>query len=197
MQDSESSGSLDMSNLRASFVDALAPGWETATTGLLWIFFTLAQHPDTQHKIRQEITDVTNDCRPPAYGDRHLMPFTEAAITECMRLKPTAPFNTPHIASSDCAIGGYDVPRGSAVIANTWYLGLTPNLWDNSDQFNPDRFLDEGGKFNRRPELILFGYGNLLHETFNNTGYLYSAAASKYSITALTICEQKEIQAKL
>ena len=157
---SASTSYVDMSNLRASCFDALAPGWESTTTGLLWIFFIVAQHPGTQRRIRKEITAVTGGCRSPAYRDRHLMPFTEAVITECIRLKPMLPFVSPHIASNDCVLGGYHIPRGSALIANTWYLGLSPKLWDNPTQFNPDRFLNEEGKFNRRPEHIPFGYGN-------------------------------------
>lgn len=134
-------------------------GWETSTTAISWMTFTLAAHPEAQRRVRQEILDVVGSDRFPRFSDRRSMPITEATLAECTRLRPAAAFHLPHIASRDCKLGGYDVTKGSAITTDLWYLALSPNLWKDPQDFKPERFLDEEGQFNKKLEPLPFGYG--------------------------------------
>ncbi|KAK8992641.1 hypothetical protein V6N11_048714 [Hibiscus sabdariffa] len=46
----------------------------------------------------------------------------------------------PRVARQDCQIAGYDIPKGTRALVNIWTIGRDPNLWDNPNEFWPDRF---------------------------------------------------------
>ena len=41
-----------------------------------------------------------------------------------------------------CQYGGYRIPTGSTVFANVWGVFHDPDLYDQPEKFNPDRFMD-------------------------------------------------------
>ncbi|XP_072165163.1 cytochrome P450 2J4-like [Diadema setosum] len=151
--------SFDDDNLVVSCFDALLAGWETVASTLRWTFFILTTHPEAMDRVREEIYDVVGSDRLPAISDRPHLPLTEATIAECMRFVPAVPIHLPHVVARDCKIGGYDVPKGSAVAANLLHFAKSPSLWEDPEEFRPERFLDESGTFMRGLEPIPFGYG--------------------------------------
>ena len=52
-------------------------------------------------------------------------------------------------------IGGYDIPIGTMLIINHAGLQLDPTQWNNSDSFDPTRFLDEEGNLDQKPRAWL------------------------------------------
>ncbi|XP_054773144.2 cytochrome P450 2J4-like [Lytechinus pictus] len=151
--------SFDDSNLVVSCFDALLAGWETVASTLRWTIYLLSTHPEAQERMRQEILDLVGSERFPTIADRQHLPLTEATIAECMRFIPAVPIHLPHVTSQDCKIGGFDVPKGSAVAANLHHFAKSPTLWEDPDVFRPERFIDDEGKFKRGMEPIPFGYG--------------------------------------
>lgn len=56
-------------------------------------------------------------------------------------------------------LNGYRIPAGSQVVPLINCIHMDPNLWDQPEKFNPDRFIDQDGKI-RRPEYFMpFGVG--------------------------------------
>lgn len=45
---------------------------------------------------------------------------------------------------ADDVLGGFDVAAGSDIFISTWNLHRSPELWDEPDTFNPDRFSLDG-----------------------------------------------------
>ena len=41
-------------------------------------------------------------------------------------------------------IDGYTLNKGETVVVLVWYLHRNPLVWDNPDEFIPERFLDGG-----------------------------------------------------
>ena len=87
------------------------------------------------------------------------MPFTLACLDEALRLKPGMFLFPHHAAEKDTVVAGYDIPKGSAVVPNNMHLTHSPTIWDNPDEFNPNRFLKDGN-FVRRAEVSPFSFGN-------------------------------------
>ncbi|KAF4352428.1 hypothetical protein G4B88_018860 [Cannabis sativa] len=49
----------------------------------------------------------------------------------------------PHLSSTDCTIEGYDIPRGIILLVNAWAIHRNPMLWDEAENFKPERFMNK------------------------------------------------------
>ncbi|KAK8532309.1 hypothetical protein V6N12_053754 [Hibiscus sabdariffa] len=89
--------------------------------------------------------------------------YLQSIVLETLRLHPAAPLLLPHMPSSDCTIGGYDVPRGAFVLVNAWSLHRDPKSWDDPTSFKPERFQNGEKLGGNDPlgsyKLIPFGLG--------------------------------------
>ena len=43
--------------------------------------------------------------------------------------------------------GDYDIPKGTILIQNTWSIHHDPQQWKDPEAMNPERWLDENGKY--------------------------------------------------
>nr|XP_054754753.1 cytochrome P450 2C15-like [Lytechinus pictus] len=126
--------------------DLFIAGSETTSSSLLWFILVMASITDVQEKIITEIDRVVGRERAPCIDDRKDMPYTDATITEVLRFRPVAPIGVGHATAKDVEIRGYTIPKRTMILINIVALHLDPNLWENPEEFNPDRFLSEDGK---------------------------------------------------
>lgn len=56
---------------------------------------------------------------------------------------------------------GYTIPKGSVIVPNLWAVHRDPNIWENPDDFQPTRFLDENGQLIKKEAFIPFGMGKI------------------------------------
>ena len=68
--------------------------------------------------FQREIKTVIGDIEKPTFADRDKLPYTEATITEIMRVSPTAVGSLPHYTITDTEIAGYKIPKGTEVGLN-------------------------------------------------------------------------------
>lgn len=61
-------------------------------------------------------------------------------MNETLRLGPVGQFIPPRDASDDCVIGGFDIPRGTMLLVDSWALHKDPQLWEDPTMFEPERF---------------------------------------------------------
>ncbi|KAK9925994.1 hypothetical protein M0R45_023250 [Rubus argutus] len=45
----------------------------------------------------------------------------------------------PHKANANVKIGGYAIPKGTAVHVNVWAIGRDPKVWQDPYNFRPER----------------------------------------------------------
>ena len=134
-------------------------GTETSTTVLRWMILYMITYREVQVKVQEEIDAVVGRRRLPQWTDRLNLPYTEAVLLEIQRITTIVPLTFPHVASEDTTLAGYDVPKDSFVVANMWAVHNDPDIWDEPDQFRPERFLDASGKLLHRKEFIPFSAG--------------------------------------
>ena len=74
------------------------------------------------------------------------MVYAEAILTEAMRMSSIVPVGAFHRAMKDVKFHGYDIPKGTFVLANFHYIHYNPKIWGNPEEFQPERFLSPDGK---------------------------------------------------
>ncbi|XP_072025499.1 cytochrome P450 2U1-like [Amphiura filiformis] len=139
--------------------DLFAGGTETTSTTLKWGLLYMVLHPDIQAMVQTELDSVVGRNRMPTLKDRPRLPYTEATLLEIQRIGSIIPLSVPRAATVDIKLYGFDIPQGTMVMPNLWAIHRDERIWKEAESFKPGRFLDSGGKVNRREELIPFSIG--------------------------------------
>ena len=121
----------------------------------------MAMYPDIQRRVQAEIDSVVPKDRLPSLQDRSKLVYTEAVMCEVFRWAPILPLAVLHEISETFDYHGYTFPAKSFLSYNVWGAHRTPEVWNEPDIFNPERFLDSVGKINKSltEHLIPFGVG--------------------------------------
>ncbi|KAJ8774005.1 hypothetical protein K2173_009436 [Erythroxylum novogranatense] len=140
--------------------DLIAGGTESSAVTVEWAISELLKKPEIFEKATEELDRVIGRERWVEEKDIVNLPFIDAIGKETMRLHPVAPMLVPRMSREDIQIAGYDVQKGTRVLVNVWTIGRDPNLWENPDEFCPERFIGKaidvkGHDF----ELLPFGAG--------------------------------------
>ncbi|KAL0426131.1 UNVERIFIED_CONTAM: cytochrome [Sesamum radiatum] len=63
-------------------------------------------------------------------------------------MHPAGPFLIPHQSTRPTTINGYYIPKNTRVFINTHGLGRNTRIWDNVEDFKPERHLppDDGSR---------------------------------------------------
>lgn len=133
-------------------------GTHTVALTMEWAMSLLLNHPNELEKARKEIDDSVAPGELLGDSDLKKLPYLGCIINETLRLYPVGPLLIPHCSSRDCNVGGFDIPGGTALLVNAWGIQRDPDLWEDPEMFNPERFKGyEGG--NQGFRFIPFGAG--------------------------------------
>ncbi|KAG6665045.1 trimethyltridecatetraene synthase-like [Carya illinoinensis] len=151
---------LERHGIKAFTQDLIAGGTESSAVTVEWALSELLRKPEIFNKATEELDRVIGKERWVEENDIVNLPYIEAIIKETMRLHPVAPMLVPRLSREDCKIGGYDILKGTRVLVNVWTIGRDPAIWENPDEFLPERFIGKsidvkGHDF----ELLPFGAG--------------------------------------
>jgi len=119
-------------------------GHETSASTLAFAAHMLAEHPDLQERMYQEIQTVLGD-RDPSNDDFPSLKFTTNFLKEVGRLYPVA-VGVIRMAKKDVVMGNYAIDKGTMVMLSTYTTHRHPGYWEKPDEFWPDRFLPENSK---------------------------------------------------
>ena len=144
-EDSSIKGFLADQHLILTMAEIFIAGLETTASTLCWVLLYLIHNPTIQDKLHEELNQVIGPNRLPKLEDRKNLPQLEATVTEVLRLT-SGPF-AMHKTKVDTTLQGYYIPKDTTVMVNLWSLHHDPVMWEALNDFNPQRFLDENGKF--------------------------------------------------
>jgi len=145
-------------NMVCSMIDLFFAGSETTSSTLLWTFFLMCHYPDVQTKLRKEMENVVGS-RTVELEDRHNLPYVEAVICEIHRYVSLAAIGVVHRATEDIEVDGIFIPAGTQFFAHIFGVQHDPEYWKNPDEFNPERFLDQDGKYRTDQRMMAFSVG--------------------------------------
>ncbi|KAF5752860.1 hypothetical protein HS088_TW01G00778 [Tripterygium wilfordii] len=134
----------------------LFAGSDTSATTLEWAMSNLLNHPEVLTKARAELDDQVGEDRLIEESDLSKLPYLQNIVSETLRLNPATPLLVPHYSSTDCSIGGYNVPRDTIVLINAWAIQRDPKLWNDPLSFKPERY--ESGE-SESYKFLPFGLG--------------------------------------
>lgn len=134
--------SMDDELLRDESITIFFAGHETTARVLAAGWHLLDRHPEVADRLHAELDQVLRG-RSPGLCDLAALPYTLAVVKEVLRLYPAAPVYARDAVAGD-AVGGYPVPPGAAVLLSPYLTQRHPDFWSHPEEFDPDRWLDEG-----------------------------------------------------
>lgn len=145
LMDLMATGEISRDDVTTIGFDVLAAGSDTTAVTVEWAMALLLRNPGAMAKARAEIDATLGARESVTEPDVARLPYLQAVVKEAMRLHPVTPVLIPHQATEDgIKIGGYEVPKGSAVIFNAWAIMRDPAAWEKPEEFMPERFLQAG-----------------------------------------------------
>lgn len=138
---SESEGhSLTDRQIRNEITTLLLAGHDTTALGLSYTLSLLAEHPDEQSRVIDEIDRVVGEETP---KPKHVgeLDRTESAIKEGLRLFPPS-YLFVRDAIDDDEIGGYRIPAGSMLVLHPWSVHRDGRFFDDPERFDPGRWTE-------------------------------------------------------
>uniref|UniRef100_A0A8C5WLH5 Cytochrome P450 n=1 Tax=Leptobrachium leishanense TaxID=445787 RepID=A0A8C5WLH5_9ANUR len=134
-------------------------GTETTASTIRWALRFMLLYPEIQSKVQDEIDSVLGSEKCPSLEDRVRLPYTDAVLHEVQRFASIVPNGLPHAALTDISFKGYTIPEGTQIITFLHSALNDKKYFNKPELFNPDRFLDENGKFVKNEALLTFGAG--------------------------------------
>uniref|UniRef100_A0A8C3W264 Cytochrome P450 family 4 subfamily F member 3 n=1 Tax=Catagonus wagneri TaxID=51154 RepID=A0A8C3W264_9CETA len=109
-QDEDGKGLSD-EDIRAEADTFMFEGHDTTASGLSWVLYNLAKHPEYQERCRQEVQELLRDREPKEidWDDLVQLPFLTMCIKESLRLHP------PVTAVSRCCARDVVLPDGRVI----------------------------------------------------------------------------------
>ncbi|KAF4378795.1 hypothetical protein F8388_006246 [Cannabis sativa] len=151
---------LNKTTIEHLLLDLFAAGTDTTSSTLEWSMTELLKNPEAMSKAQAELNQVIGKGNQMKESDISRLPYLQAIIKETFRLHPPAPLLLPRRAETDVELCGYVVPKGAQVLVNAWAISRDPNIWENPNEFIPERFLESDIDVKGRHfELTPFGGG--------------------------------------
>lgn len=130
-------------------------GYETVATALTWTWYLLAQNPEAEARMHEELDRVLAG-RAPTIEDLPQLHYTEMVLAESMRLYPPA-WAMGRQATEDIELGPYLLPAGSYVFFSQYMIQRNPAFWPEPLAFRPERFTPEAKA--GRSKFVYFPFG--------------------------------------
>ena len=132
-------------------------GHETSASALTWALHLLANAPDVQRRVQDEVDRVLAG-RAPTADDLRDLEFTRQVFRETLRLFPPVGFFAREAQAPD-TMRDKPIPPGAAIVISPWLIQRHRELWSHPDAFDPDRFATQAGRESMKNAYLPFGLG--------------------------------------
>jgi cytochrome P450 len=125
--------------LKDELITLLSAGHETVANALAWAFYWLAKNPSVKEKLLQEIDNLGKNPDPIEISR---LPYLTAICQETLRIYPVVQVALARFAKQDVEIMGHFFKAGTTFIPSIYSIHHREDLYPNSKQFRPERFLE-------------------------------------------------------
>ncbi|XP_011381941.1 cytochrome P450 2S1, partial [Pteropus vampyrus] len=146
-------------NLLMTVIYLLFAGTVTVSATARYTLLLLLKYPRVQERMREELTRELGPGRAPGLQDRARLPYTNAVLHEAQRLLALVPMGIPRALTRTTRFRGYTLPQGTEVFPLLGSVLHDPEVFEQPEEFNPDRFLDADGGFKKQEAFLPFSLG--------------------------------------
>ncbi|KAL8118411.1 angelicin synthase-like [Apium graveolens] len=158
-QNKDNGFSIDREGIKAVTLDMFIAGTNTTASTLEWTMAMLMKNPDIMSKLQNEVRTIGKGKTKISEDDQEKMQYLKAVFKESMRINTPTPLLYRE-ARDDVKVMGYDIKSRTRVFINVWAIARDPALWDNPEEFRPERFVDNPINYNGLHfEYLPFGAG--------------------------------------
>lgn len=139
----------------------LLAGSDTSAAAVVWTMTALMKNPKAMKKVQEEIRkSVGKKSNIVTEDDIQNLPYFKAVIKESFRLYPPVPVLLPRESMEKSTLEQYEIQPGTIIHVNSWAILRDPEIWENSEQFIAERFLNSNIDFKGHDfDYIPFGAG--------------------------------------
>jgi cytochrome P450 len=141
--------------LRDEVMTLFLAGHETTALALSWSWYLLAQHPEVERKLVDELKATLNGSSL-TVADLRRLRYTEMVVKESMRLYPPA-WVLGREAIRGFEMDGYSIPSGAQLMISPWLMHRDPRYFDQPEEFRPERWASE--QIKQLPKYAYFPFG--------------------------------------
>ncbi|KAK2719090.1 hypothetical protein QYM36_004800 [Artemia franciscana] len=142
-------------------VDLLMAGIDTTSHTTSFLFYHLAQNPEKQEKLHEEIERLLPSGDSPitvqVLAEMH---YLKACVKESLRLSPAANVNA-RLTTKDTVLSGYQIPKGTMILCCHQLIARFEKHFQQPNDFIPERWIkDSSLAAKSHPYTLLpFGFG--------------------------------------
>ncbi|XP_040096941.1 prostaglandin E2 omega-hydroxylase CYP4F21-like isoform X2 [Oryx dammah] len=160
-------------DIRAEADTFMFEGHDTTASGLSWVLYNLAKHPEYQERCRQEVQELLKDREPKEieWDDLAQLPFLTMCIKESLRLHPPVTVISRRCTQDIMLPDGRVIPKGVICLISIFGTHHNPSVWPDPEVYDPLRFEPENIKGRSPLAFIPFSAGprNCIGQTFAMT----------------------------
>lgn len=124
----------------------ISAGSATTAATLQFSITMLEAHPQVKAKLLEEFVTIDLDTLSLENLDEHNLPYLELFLNEVWRLFPPTPFYLPREIKYGFKLQAnsesIQIEAGDIILASPFLVGRSSKIYQNPEQFNPDRFVD-------------------------------------------------------
>ncbi|XP_027834868.1 cytochrome P450 4F3-like isoform X1 [Ovis aries] len=160
-------------DIRAEADTFMFEGHDTTASGLSWVLYNLAKHPEYQERCRQEVQELLKDreSKEIEWDDLAQLPFLTMCIKESLRLHPPVTAISRRCTQDITLPDGRVIPKGVICLISIFGTHHNPSVWPDPEVYDPLRFEPENIKGRSPLAFIPFSAGprNCIGQTFAMT----------------------------
>jgi cytochrome P450 len=174
--------------IRDQLLTMLIAGHDTSTALLAWVLFLLGSHPQWMAQMKKEVDAVlTSASEPPTAEQLNRLQITDQVIKEALRIYPPIHVGN-RFAKEDVNLQGYRLPAGTRLMCSIYLTHRDKNIWEEPEQFRPERF--ERSQEQKRPPLAYVPFGG---GPRNCIGAAFAQVEAKVVLARLLQCFDLEL----
>jgi cytochrome P450 len=142
-------------DVRDEVLSIYIAGHESIKSAMGWAFYEIAQHPEVERRLHEEVDRELGEDRPMAEVVERLT-YTDLIVRETLRLYPSFTLMVRDVREDD-QIAGYRVPRGAMAVVSPYLTQRHPEFWSDPERFTPERHAP--GQVERQHRFSWFPFG--------------------------------------